>query len=273
MLQDKFKLSKMNIFLIILNVLLVVLVIFAAVQLITSLKDTSHKIPDLETTAGKSSTREADATSTTSSETTTVSTKKVGNETSPYYNIDLGSILNEELVTKQILTQEEKTNLGAQYFKVLEGIFEGSDDDLINVTYLLTKAKDGEKDKLVRNDREYGIIYNGKELLSKIFTSSVFYSLTYYKYDETPALILTNDTQEYYKLGSKTGKKSYIVTSSQIEGIDNLNYRYKAIYYDVDYKEQGNKAPVYKNATVTIKYDSSIKRWKIDYFTFPNLKR
>ena len=135
MLQDKFKLSKMNIVLIVLNVLLVTLVIVASIQLITSLKDTSHEIPDLETTVGKSSTREADATTTTYSETTTTTTKKRGNETSPYYDIDLGSILDEELVTKQQLSQEEKVKLGAQYFKVLEGVYEGSDDDLIN--YLL----------------------------------------------------------------------------------------------------------------------------------------
>ena len=273
MLQDKFKLSKMNIILIILNVLLVILVIFASVQLITSLKDTSHLIPELETTAGKSSTREADATITTSSETTTTSTKKQGNETSPYYNIDLGSILNEELVTKHNLTQEEKSSLGAMYFKVLEGIYEGSDDDLINVTYLLTKAKDGEKDKLTKNNRDYGIVYNGKELFNKIFTSTSIDLITYYKYDETPALILNRDNNEYYKLGSLTGKKPYVVTSNQLEGIDNYSYKYKVIYYDADYKEQGNKTPVYKSATVTIKYSDLDKRWKIDVFTFPNLKR
>lgn len=274
MLQDKFKLSKMNVILILLNVLLVILVIVAAVQLITSLKDTSHEIPDLETTAGKSSTREADATTTTSSETTTTTTKKRGNETSPYYDIDLGSILNEELVTKKQLNQEEKSTLGAQFFKVLEGIYEGSDDDFINVTFLLTKAKDGEKDKLVKDNHEYGLVYNGKEVFKKIFDYNILYLIgNYENEDKVRVLLYINDTDEYYKMGSTTGKKSYVVTNTQVVGTGSDTFKYKVIYYDADYKEKGNKSPVYESSEISIKYDSSIKRWMIDNFSFPNLKR
>ena len=273
MLEDKFKLSKVNIMLIVVNVFLVIITLLAGIQLITSLKSSSNKIPDLETTAGKSSTREADATTTTSEETTTTTTKKKGNETSPYYNLDLSSILSEDLVTNKGLNKDEKMTLGKQYFKVLEGVFEGTDDDLINVSHILTKAKPGEIDKISVDGHDYGIIYNGKEFFKTIFTSRIIYNeLEYFNYNGVKAIYLNSDGN-YYKLAATKQKKTYEITDYQFIPSANSNeYTFKALYYDTDYKERGLKKPETKSINIFMAYSSTSGRWMIDSFNFPDLE-
>lgn len=275
MLEDKFKLSKVNILLIIVNIFLVIITLLAGIQLIVSLKSSSNKIPDLETTAGKSSTREADATTTTSEETTTTTTKKKGNESSPYYDLDLSSILSEDLVTNKSLNKEEKITLGKQFFKVLEGIFEGTDDDLINVSYLLTKVKPGEIDKVTINDHDYGIIYNGTEFFKTVFASKVVYNdLQYYRYGNVYALYYDANTKNYYKLAATKEKKTYEITNYQFLASNRAaEYTLQVLYYDTDYKDRGLKKPETKSISIVITYSEYAGRWVIDSFTFPDLER
>lgn len=269
MLEDKFKFTRANIILIVVNVVLVLFVIFASVQLIISLKDSSGEIPELKTTAGKSSTKEADATSTTVTETTTTTTKKQGNATSPYYNADIYSILDKELVQKDTLSKEERITLGKQYFKVLEGLLEGSDDDLINVTHLLKTAKDGEKDKVTINGNNYGIIYGGKDFLQTFLYNDVINKLVRMTKNDINVIYKDSSTREYYKLGSTTGQKEYEVIEFTYSYVSESEYKMTVVYKN---KSDGAKSTNFKSSDFNIKYMPTEKMWKIYRLSFPNLE-
>ena len=112
MIKDEFKLSKLNITLIIVDIILVIVVIASAVRLIVSLNDSNDTIPDLRTTAGKTSTKEADLTATTTTEAVTITTKKQGNQNSPYYDLVVNSLLTDEIYTKNTgLTNKEQEQI------------------------------------------------------------------------------------------------------------------------------------------------------------------
>ena len=264
MLEDKFKFTRANIILIVINCILVIFVILASIQLITSLKSNEGEIPELKTTAGKSSTLYADATSSTTTESTTTTTKKIGNESSPYYNIDVYSILNKELVEKKNLTQDEMIELGKEYFKIYEGLLVPSDDDFVNVNHLLSKAKPGEYDKVSVDGRDYGIIYDGENLLKSIFEYDVITKLEYVKINEVSPIYKDINTRNYYKLGGST-KKSYEVAQFSFQRVDTVTFRIKIIYKDVDVKNAA-----YESGYVSVRYNDNENKWKSSGFEFPN---
>lgn len=264
MLEDKFKFTRANIVLIVINSILVIFVILASIQLIISLKSNEGEIPELKTTAGKSSTLSADATSTTTTESTTISTKKVGNDSSPYYDIDVYSIINKELVEKKDLTKDERIELGKQYFKIYEGLLVPSDDDFVNVNHLLSKVKAGESDKITVNGHDYGIIYNGQKIFESIFEADVLFRLNYIKFNDVSPLYINSSTSTYYKLGGDT-KKSYIVDSYEYRRTGENTFKVNVIYTLAD-----SKSKVYKTAYVGLKYNENEKKWKSDSFEFPN---
>ena len=271
MLEDKFKFTRANIILIVINIVLVLFVIWASVQLIISLKDSSGEIPELKTTQGKSSTKVADATSTTTTETTTTTTKKQGNSTSPYYDADIYTIIDKELMEKENITKDEKITLGKQYFKVLEGLLEGSDDDLINVTHLLRTAKDGEKDKISVNGHDYGIIYGGEKFLNTFLSSNALAKIQTLKKDGVKVIYKDKNTYEYYKLGSTTGEKSYEVIDYRFNALSSTEYTISVIYNDKNTDNKKNNTN-YKNADFNIRYMSYEKKWIIYTVSFPNLE-
>ena len=264
MLEDKFKLTRANITLIVINCILVVFVILAAVQLIFSLKDKSGEIPELKTTAGKSSTLVADGTSTTSIETTTTITKKIGNENSPYYNIDIYSILNKDLLEKENISKEEKIELGKQFLTILDGILNPSNDDLINVSYLLTKVKPGEKDKISVNGKDYGIIYNSEEFLKSIMSDNMIYKLKEYTINEIPVVYYNEENREYYKISGDNKINNYKIINYEYQNVGQREYSLKIIYTNPD-----EKASSYKSAFVKLQYTYTKNCWEISDFNFP----
>ncbi len=266
MLEDKFKFTRANIVLIIINCILVIFVILAAVQLIIGLKNTGGEVPELKTTAGKSSTLSADATSTTTTESTTTTTKKHGNDSSPYYDIDVYSILNKELVEKQNLTRDEKVELGKEYFKIYEGLLVPSDDDFINVNHLLSKVKPGESDKITVNGHDYGIIYDGRNLFKSIFESDAIGKFDYVTFNNVSPIYVSIDNSSYYKLGGDT-KKTYVVNSYEYEKTSDNSYKVKILYTNTN---TDSKTPDYKSGYVSMKYNEDAKKWKSDGFEFPN---
>ena len=263
MLEDKFKFTRANIILIIINCILVIFVILASIQLIISLKSNEGEIPELKTTAGKSSTLSADATSSTTTESTTTTTKKVGNENSPYYDIDVYSILNKELVEKKDLTKDEKIELCKQYFKIYEGLLVPSDDDFVNVNHLISKAKPGEKDKITINGHDYGIIYDGDKLFKSIFSENVINRLRLIKFDGVATIRYDYKENTYYKLGGND-KKTYEIVDYEFQTSSN-SIKLRIIYKDVDKKNSS-----YESGYVGIAYDTNEKKWKSDAISFPN---
>ena len=263
MLEDKFKFTRANIVLIVINSILVIFVILAAVQLIISLKNTEGEIPELKTTVGKSSTLYADATSTTTTESTTTTTKKKGNETSPYYDIDVYSILNKDLVEKKDLSKDEMIELCKGYFKIYEGLLVPSDDDFVNINHLLSKAKDGDKDKIKVDGRDYGIIYDGEKLFDSIFTTEVVNKLKSIKFDGIATLRYDYSNFAYYKLGGTTPKSYEVVTYEFQRNADSIKLK-------ITYKDTDKKNAAYESGYVGIIYDTTEKKWKSNYVSFPN---
>ncbi len=272
MIKDEFKFTKLNIILIVFNVGLVILCVLAAIQLIGSLRDKNEKIPELLTTADKSSTRAGDLTNTTTEETTITTTKKQGNLNSPYYDYNIDELFKDELVTKEnITTTSEQKALVKIYFDILSYLYDVTNDELINTSYLLEHVKPGEKDMIIYNNHKYGIVYNGEALLNKIF----FYSKTAgrpIKYMSEGLPIILEKDGNVYKLENTIGKSilhidSYSLSSNMSGGTING----KIIYYNTNYKEQGLKTPDYKSAMLKLKYKTEDKMWKVESFDFPNV--
>ena len=264
MLEDKFKLTRANITLIVINCILVVFVILAAVQLIFSLKDNSGEIPELKTTAGKSSTLVADGTSTTSIETTTTTTKKIGNENSPYYDIDIYSILNKDLLENENINKDEKIELGKQFFTILDGIVNPSNDDFINISYLLTKVKPGETDKINVNGKDYGIIYNGTNLMKSIMDAGAIEHIKKIKINEIPVIYYNEQNKNYYKISGDNKINDYKIINYEFNTPGQKQYSLKIIYTNPN--EKGSD---YKSASIKLQYTYVKKCWEIIEFKFP----
>jgi hypothetical protein len=265
MLEDKFKLTRANIILIVINVILVLFVIAAAVELIISLKDSSGEIPELKTTAGKSSTLVADGTSTTTTESTTTTTKKQGHDNSPYYDINPYEILNKELLEKTTLTMEETQELGEEYFKIYEGLILTGDDDFVNINHLLSKVKSGEKDKITKDGHDYGIIYNGKSVLESIFTNEAINSIRAISFNGVKPIYYNMTNYEYYKMGGNQ-QRTYEIVRFDYRTTGSENER----RIKITYKDLNDKSGTYKSGYVSIKYINEEKKWKSNGIDFPN---
>jgi hypothetical protein len=272
MIKDEFKLSKLNITLIIVDIILVIVVIASAVRLIVSLNDSNDTIPDLRTTAGKTSTKEADLTVTTTTEAVTITTKKQGNQNSPYYDLVVNSLLTDEIYTKNTgLTNKEQEQIIEGCFNVLRAIYDYADNDLINIEYLLEHVKSGEADSITANDHKYGMIYNSNELFKRLFYAPGGISFTNYKYKGIP--ILKESNGNYYKIEKLGDTSSFIVDRYAIEYPMSGSIIYgKVTYYDSNYKELGYASPNYKSAKISLRYDTENKVWKILSFEFPGLE-
>lgn len=271
MIKDEFKLTPLNIALIVVDILLVLIVIAAAIQLIGSLNDSNDTIPDLRTTAGKTSTKEADLTTTTSTEEYTTTTKKQGNPNSPYYDLVVNDLLTDELFKKNSgLSKADQTKIIEAYFNVLCDIYDYADNDPINIEYLLEHVKAGENDILTANNHRYGIIYNSNELFKRVFYSTTGVNYTNYKSNDVPILVLKDGN--YYKVEPLGEKSSFVVDSYTIYSTMTSSMIYgKVVYYDSNYKEQGLSTPEYKSIKINLKYDNTNKVWKILNFEFPGL--
>ena len=272
MIRDEFKFTKLNIVLIVLNVGLVILCILAAIQLIGSLKDKNEKAPDLLTTADKSSTRAGDLTNTTTEETITTTTKKQGNPNSPYYDYNIEELFADELISKEkIVTTSDQKALVKIYFEILCYLYDVTNDELINTSYLLEHVKPGEADMVTYNNHKYGLIYNGPTLMKKLFLNLDWKS-SYTKYMAENVPIILEKDGNFYKLENTLGDSIiHIDRYSLSENIYGNTISGKIIYYNTNYKEHGLKTPEYKSVKLILKYSTDDKMWKVDSFDFPNI--
>ena len=272
MIKDEFKFTKLNIILIVFNVILVILCILAAIQLIGSLHDKNEKAPELLTTADKSSTREANLTRTTTEETTITTTKKQGNLNSPYYDYNIDELFNNELVSKEkITTTNDQKALVKIYFDILCYLYDVTNDDLINTSYLLEHVKPGERDSVTYNNHKYGIIYNGPALMKKLFFD-MNWKASYTKYMSENVPIILEKDGNFYKLENTIGNSIVHIDSYSLSSNISGDTIYgKVIYYNTNYKELGKKTPEYKSVKLELKYKTADKMWKVDSFDFPNI--
>ena len=151
-MEDKFKLDKLNIYLIIITIIVLVIFVITCVRLVKSNKNSESKLPILETTAGNTSTKYAitttESTTTSIAVTTTVNYATLN---SPYYSINT-NILSEDIYKKnKNLSSEESKSIVEGILKYANALYDPNDYSIFNTDLVNKAAKDGESDKKVIN--------------------------------------------------------------------------------------------------------------------------
>lgn len=263
-MDDKFKLNKLNIIFIIVDILLFILVVISFIFLAKSFGE-EVELPNLEVTQDRTSTQSPRTTAEITTTTTEVTTKK--NLNSPYYNLDPNTLLTSELLLKQNVSKDEAMEVMDMLFDIGSKVFNTTDNSLLDIATTLEYAKEGEIDKIVANDINYGIVYNGNDLMSKLFTNSYLYDINNRKIDGKSVIILKNNN--YYRMENKLGDVELVLINKSVEVLGSSNLSASITYYKSNFKEEGYTSPVYKKFTYEAFYEGG--RWKLSEFKFPLL--
>lgn len=261
--DDRFRLDKINIILIIIDVIIFLLLVVSIVLLVDSFKDEST-LPDLDVTRERTSTSVKRTTTEYVPPTTTTTTRR--NLVSPYYDVNVDSLLTEELLTKESVTNEEALTIMKELFTTVDKIFNISDNSLLDIATALEYAKTGEMDAITYEDKRYGVIYNSDALFKKCFSNYFLLNeIGKYRYNQK-RLFLKRDNN-YYRLESDNKNVSleineFIITNNGY-GTINANMR----YYKSNYKEMGYSSPVYQLMSFKATFERG--RWKISEISYP----
>ena len=260
--DEKFKISKSNIIVLIIDIVLFILIIISIILLVNSLKDES-KLPNLEVTKERTSTSFIRTTTEEIIPTTTTTTRR--NLVSPYYDINVDSILNSDLFTRNNLTNEEALEVVKSLYEIGSQIFNTSDYSLLDTFTTIDYAKEGEIDAIENNGVKYGIIYNGDALLNKCFTKYYMLSITSSKIGGNKVIL--NKNGNYYRMENKLGNVELVINDFNITSLSEKNITASMLYYKSNYKEEGYSSPVYHRMSMKLMFESG--RWKIQEFKYP----
>lgn len=259
--EDKFKLNRSNIIFIVIFSILLIILIVVSVLLYRSFSKPIEGIPDLDITHGRTSTVSTMSTTMTTTTTTTTTTKALS---SPYYTIDVDSILNSDLLTKQDLTRSEVTEVAQELYDFANKFYNINDNSLFDIKTTVQNAKSNEKDKIVIDGHNYGQMYNFEAIENKAFNSDMAYKIFDVEYDGVP-VIIENDGS-YYRLEGSDSDIYPIFASISLSSYNQREIQANISYYMSNYREDGYTAPVYKSVTITLRYD---ERWQIYSYEFP----
>ncbi len=260
--DEKFKLTKLNIVLIIIAVLLLVLLIIFAIWYNKLANSDDNKLPDLNVTSGRNTT---ESTSTSEYTTTTTTTTEARHE-SPYYIVNYDDMLNDSIYTKETLTREEALEVGKNYIHLINSLYELNDNSIFNIKNVLDNAKDGESDVYTTNGNvRYGELYDFDKFLNKFTTSSYRSVLLNTRYDKNYIIVKEKDI--YYRIENTLNLATPVEADISVSSIAQSSYSIKFTYYASNYKELGQSAPVYYSSTMSITYDDG--RWKINSYAYP----
>lgn len=260
-MEDKYKLSSTNIVLIVVLSCIVILDAIVVIMLAVSYNDDDFDLPELVVTENRTSTKYK--TKKTTETTTSTTTKQIIMD-SPYYSIDL-SLLDRDIYTKRDLSNDEVKTLVEEVISLQNKIMDISDNTLLNIDNVIKYAKDGEKDKLVVDDNEYGIIYNSNEYFSKIYTNLFLRRIGDKKYKSKNVFYLDGDT--YYRIKNNFGNNSITIVEKKVNKITSEEINASYIYYKNNYRDDGYTSPVYNETSIRIIYDNG--RWKVHEYTYP----
>lgn len=261
--DEKFRLNKTNIIILFVDIVIFILVIISIVLLVNSFKDESE-LPTLEVTRERTSTSHERTTTEETTTTTTTTTRR--NLSSPYYEVNVDSILTDELITKASVTNAEALEIMKKLYGVVDKIINTSDNSLLDIETTIEYAKDGERDSITYDDSKYGIIYNGGTLLKKCF-SNYFMNNEIGKYRINTKRLFLKRGDDYYRIENKLGDVKievidFVITNKTTSSIS-ANMR----YYKSNYKELGYSSPVYQLMSFSATYE--VGRWKIVEIDYP----
>lgn len=264
MFDEDFEINKSNIVVLIITIIILIALIVTGIFLINTLNTPVEGLPDLEITKGRTSTLHPMTTTTTTTTTTVVTTTRPLK--SPYYDVDVKSLLNDPLLVDDSLNREEATKIFNTLYNVSNSVFNISDNSLLDIDTVVKHAKPKEKDMIVINGSKYGEIYNYNGIMEKLFDSSGFYLINKYTYKGEK--IIVEKDGKYYRLENKLGNSVPVIASTSIKTF--TQYRIDGVvrYYMADYKDQGLSSPVYKEMNITLLYNNG--RWRIREYNFPS---
>lgn len=263
MFDEDFKIDKSNVIMLLVTLIILVILIIVSICAIVSLSKPIKDLPDLEITRGRTSTISQKPTTTTTIPTTKVTTtRKAG---SPYYDIDVDAILNEEILTKEKILRSDAEEILKVLYEYANKFYNIADNSLIDSEYTLNHVLDGDKDVLTIDSDRYVMVYDYSNLVDKLIVSESHYMVTYVKYDGSYVFIKENGS--YYRLENKIGNVYPVLASINVKSFNSSRIEGVVRYYMSDYLEQGHTAPVYKESTIVLRFTND--RWKIYSYIFP----
>ena len=253
-MEDKFKLDKLNIYLIIIAVIVFIILVITCIRLANSNKNSESKLPILETTAGKTSTSFTTTSTSTTNTTVVTTTINYANLSSPYYTVDTNPLKDEMYLNNTDLTNEKTKKIVEGILKHANAIFDTNDFSIFNTDLINKAAKDGEADKIVKDGNVYAELYNFEEYYSKLFYGS--YDYTKFKYKDTNIIIKENG--KYYRLITDIDY-NYNINIITVQQADKNLIKAMVSYV------KSNNSNVYRGVEITLEYNKGWKLLKYDY--------
>ena len=264
--DEKFRLTKTNIIMILLTLASLVILGISILVLTKSFSNPVHPLPELDITEGITSTKQPRET--TTKETTTTTTTVAPPTSSPYYSVNPSDYLSEELIVNMQLTKQEKLDLAKQYFNFLMALYNTSDNSLFNTEAVFNNAKPGEKDVIEFKGHKYAEIYGGNEIIKKYFSGNQVAALNSTNLNKVNIFIIQDD--KLYRVENMLTSAKPTFSNVEIASTSSTAITANVKYYMSNYKEEGYTAPVYKNSEIIIKVKND--RWLVDRFYYPSYK-
>jgi len=257
---EKFKMNKSNVIMLVITSILFIILLVVSVMLGISLKKPNQGLPSLNITQGRYTTRSTTA----GTGTTTTTTTKVRRESSPYYEVDVDSLLNDEIYKKRELSREEALKVGQGLFEVVNPLYDFTDNSLFDTEAVVNSVKEGEKDIVENKGHKYAELYNFDAYVDKFFTRQTKNMLLNYKYQDVR--VFYRDEDKTYRLVNTYGKANIVIVDYELVENGNYTIKYKVRYYNSNYKDMGYSAPNYSFVTVELGFE---ERWKVRSYKSP----
>ena len=254
-MEDKFKLDKLNIYMIIVTTVVFCILVITCIRLAKSNKQNDTQLPKLETTAGNTSTSFT-TTSTTTTTTTSTTTTIPPNLTSPYYSVDLNFMEKDFLKGNEGMDNDKATKIVSELLKYANALFDTTDYSIFNTDLVNKAAKEGESDRVEENGNVYAELYDLDSYIGKLFVRFNYDRELNLKYKDSDVFIKKNG--KFYRLITDINYH-YDINTIAIKTADNNEIR-ASISYKV------NTGIVFKKADIVIKYSDY---WKIADYVYP----
>ena len=257
---ERFKLNKSNIIMLVLTITLLVILIVVSVMLYYSLKKPNQGLPTLNITQGRNTTHSTTA----GTGTTTTTTTKVIREESPYYEVNVDEMYNEELYTKRDINRDEALTIGEGLFKLINSLYDFTDNSIFDIDTVMNSAKEGEPDIVIERDVKYGELYNFEAFAEKFITKQTRNMIYNYKYKDKKVFYKTDG--KYYRMVNTEGTSNVKIVDITLIDYSQYNINIKVRYYNENYKELGYTAPNYSFVNCQLSYED---RWKVRSYKSP----
>ena len=257
---ERFKLSKSNVIMIFVTIIIVAILAFVSFLLYQSLQKPNKGLPQLNVTQGRSTTEST----TPSTRPTTTTTSRVIRTSSPYYELKVDELLKDDIYSKLEVNRDQALEIGKNMVDLLHSFYDITDFSVFDTEGVLLGAKDGEQDKIKKDGVEYAELYNFEAFQEKFFSKQSRRDLMSFTINGAPVFIKEND--RYYRM-TDTGLANLIeFVDTSVSSVGNYSITLSIRYYNKNYKDLGYSSPNYKTTTMLLTYDS---RWKVKSYRYP----